>query len=292
MDRYSGWGRPFSFIHQNYLRFVDRKRSRLIRGSSEIDGWVPGRVSIPIATYDRISVLIERTLPALFEQSYKDIEVIVIGDGTDEDDFARLLDVSDPRLILELAPKRQRYPKDLKRMWMVAGSHARNRGMDLSSGEWFLWMSDDDILHPNAIETLIEGAASVPGCNLSCGGTMTETAQGAPTLHLPSTEDLGFGFAFAGMPAVLVHRDFGYVRWNRFSHMKDWNRPSDYDLFERISGLGVRPASTDDVLARIPLVASTGLTGSAAFAREEGNRRRFATPPDRGNSESGCDLPR
>ena len=41
-----------------------------------------GLVSVPIATYDRIEVLIERTLPALLAQTYSNLEVIVVGDGT------------------------------------------------------------------------------------------------------------------------------------------------------------------------------------------------------------------
>lgn len=269
MNRYSVWGRAFSWLIQSYLFCSDWACTRVLNTKIHKASYVCGRVSIPIATFDRIDVLIERTLPALFKQTYQNIEVIVVGDGSPKKEFDRLHSVLDPRLRVVRLPKRQRYPKDLKRMWMVAGTSARNQGMALATGEWFLWMSDDDLLLPTAVEALLGAASRVPGCDISSGGTLTEVASGEHIVHRPSTAKLGFGFPLAGMPAVLVHRKFRRIRWNRWSHLKAWNAPSDYDMFERISRIGATPASTDQVLARIPLVSSFGLTGSAAFAQEE-----------------------
>ena len=276
MNRYFAWGKPFSWLNQNYLFLADSARTRFLNTCVDQSSYVRGRVSIPIATYDRIDILIDRTLPALLEQTYPNIEIIVVGDGSPEGKFKRLEGLQDQRLRVVRLRKRQRYPKDLKRMWMVAGSEARNRGMTLATGEWLLWMSDDDLLLPTALETLLASAGRVPGCDVSSGGTLTEAASGDHVVHLPSTANLGFGFPFAGMPAVLVHRKFQHIRWNRWSHLKEWNAPSDYDLFERISRLGVKAAWTDERVARIPLVNSLGLTGSAAFIQEEDLRRTEA----------------
>lgn len=273
MNRYFAWGRVFSWLIQNYLHLADTMRVRCSNARAKDASYVQGRVSIPIATYDRIDILIERTLPALFNQTYPNIEIIVVGDGSPEREFNRLHLLQDQRLRIVRLEKRQRYPKDPKRMWMVAGSEARNCGIALATGEWLLWMSDDDVLLPTAIEALLAAACQVPQCDVSSGGYVTEVASGEHVAHLPTNANLGLGFPSAGMPAVLVHRKFRNIRWNRWSHLKRWNAPSDYDLFERISRVGVTAASTDEILARVPLVSSLGLTGSAAFVQEEATRR-------------------
>ena len=60
------------------------------------------------------------------------------------------------------------------------------------------------------------------------------------------------------------------------SYLKDWNRPSDYDLITRMHRAGMRFGATDEVVAIIPEVGDTGLIGSRAFAIEE-QRRADAT---------------
>lgn len=122
----------------------EQRRFRLLTPS------LRDRVSVPIATYDRIDVLVERTIPALLAQTHRDVEVIVVGDGTPPKLFARLADIDDPRVIRLRLPERTRYPSDPLERWMVAGWHPRNVGASMASGGWLLWMSDDDLILPEA----------------------------------------------------------------------------------------------------------------------------------------------
>lgn len=238
-----------------------------------LDISVRSRVSIPIDTYDRIDVLIERTIPLLLEQSHEDVEVIVVGDGSDPRDFARLSSVADPRLRTLLLPDRTEYPKDPLERWMVAGSRKRNVGAGLASGGWLLWMSDDDVIMPTGLEKLLQVATADPELDAVSGGYLAHTRP--PTVVTPSTATF-HPFPVSGMPALLVRSFTRAFRWNGMSHLKDWDRPSDYDLVVRMHHAGIRFGATDEVVAIIPEVGDTGLIGSRAFAVEE-QRRADAT---------------
>jgi glycosyltransferase involved in cell wall biosynthesis len=228
------------------------------------------RVSVPIATYDRIEILVERTLPALLGQTHRDVEIIVVGDGTPPELFSLLDRVDDPRLRTLRLPDRTDYPADALERWMVAGWRARNMGADLATGGWLLWMSDDDIILPSGVATLLEAGRRHPEADVVSAGF---EVQGDETrIDLPSTAETGLPFAIAGMPALMARSYTRAFRWNQRSHLRSIHRPSDYDLLVRMHGAGLKFVSIDQVVARVPVVQGTGAVGSRAFIEEE--RRR------------------
>lgn len=228
------------------------------------------RVTVPIATYDRIEILQDRTIPALLGQSHTDVEVIVVGDGTPPELFARLRAIDDPRLRTVLLEERTPYPADLMERWMVAGWRPRNVGASLATGGWLLWMGDDDLMLPGGLETLLLCARKHPEADVVSAGFEVRTDP--PRVDLPSTAETGLPFAIAGMPALLARAYTRAFRWSPHSHLRSIHRPSDYDLLIRMHGAGLRFASTDQVVAAVLPVAGTDSVGSRAFAEEE--RRR------------------
>jgi hypothetical protein len=257
-----------SALTQSWLFAADRLR---LRGEQRRFGRLPpplrDRVSVPIATYDRIDVLVERTIPALLAQTHRDVEVIVVGDGTPPELFARLDDIDDPRLIRLRLPERTPYPSDPLERWMVAGWRPRNVGASLASGGWLLWMSDDDLILPRGIETLLGFARTVPSADLVSGGF--EVRVDPPRIHLAGAVETGLPFEIAGMPALLARVYTRAFRWNARSHLRAVHRPSDYDLLMRMHGAGMQHVATDEVVAAVLPVAGTGSVGSRAFAQEE-----------------------
>ena len=74
------------------LFIVRRKKENLVTNQSPL-------VSIIIATYNRSEILINRTIPSVLNQSYKNIEVIIVGDRC-VDNTSELLEKNiDPRII-------------------------------------------------------------------------------------------------------------------------------------------------------------------------------------------------
>lgn len=241
------------------------------------------RVSVPIATYDRIDILLERTIPALLAQTHPDMEVIIVGDGTPPELFARLHTMTDPRVRCVRLERRTRYPTDPLERWMVAGWRARNLGASLATGGWLLWMSDDDVILPNGVESMLAIAGRHPAADIVSAGFEVRTRP--PELRIPSTASTGLPISIAGMPALLARVYTRAFRWNGRSYLRSFHRPSDYDLFVRMHGAGIRFRSEDSIVAAVPLVEGTGAVGSRAFAIEEGRRRQRGTVDPKGRHD-------
>lgn len=280
---------------QDAIALGERRRDRLV--SAGFSAWfrivdpirvararrrrrtrTPGmRVSVPIATYDRIGILVERTLPALLGQSHADVEVVVVGDGTPQRLWAALRTatsdaaVSD-RVRIRRLRRRTRYPRRPLERWMVAGWRPRRLGARLSSGDWLLWISDDDIILPDGVERLLDVARRDPEVEAITGAYYVGQARGI--IRTPGDGNSGLDFKASGMPAFLVRSDLRAIRWNRHSWRKRWNRPSDYDLMDRLHQAGARWGSTDAIIAIVPEVAGTGHVGSTGFIM---NQQRNAT---------------
>ncbi len=114
-------------------------------------------VSVVIPTYNRLRLLIERSLPSVFAQTHTNLDIHVVGDGTDEE-TVRAMDVlvrSDPRVRFTNLP-RQVYPDDPGQLWCVIGLNARNYGYETALGDYLVGLDDDDELLPDMIEVLLK----------------------------------------------------------------------------------------------------------------------------------------
>lgn len=113
-------------------------------------------VSIIIPVYNGAEFL-EECLRSVMNQTYKDLEIIVIDDGsTDESgEICRKLAREDNRIV----PVRQEN---------AGVSAARNRGIDMSNGEYIMFVDADDLLTPNAVE-LLEENIRVTNMDMSIG---------------------------------------------------------------------------------------------------------------------------
>jgi glycosyltransferase involved in cell wall biosynthesis len=99
-------------------------------------------VSFIVATYNR-SNTIRRALFSIFQQSYDNIEVIVVNDGSTDSTDSVLLDL--------VAENKIRY-FDQQHM---GRSVARNTGLNLARGEFISFLDDDDELEPDFTDVLI-----------------------------------------------------------------------------------------------------------------------------------------
>jgi glycosyltransferase involved in cell wall biosynthesis len=113
-------------------------------------------VSIVIPTYNRCRLLVDRALPSVFAQTVTDQEVLVIGDGTDDETVAAM--EAEPRVRFWNLPHYQ-YPEDHDVAWGTYGLAALNWGLDHAQGEWIAVLGDDDEFLPRHHEVLLDAAA-------------------------------------------------------------------------------------------------------------------------------------
>jgi glycosyltransferase involved in cell wall biosynthesis len=104
------------------------------------------RVSVIIPTYQRCGLL-DEALASVFSQTFADLEVIVVEDGS--------------RTAGETLGK---YGDRVRYVWQTnqgAGA-ARNTGAGMAQGEWLAFLDDDDLWLPTKLERQLEFACSHP----------------------------------------------------------------------------------------------------------------------------------
>jgi len=111
------------------------------------------RVSIVIPVYNAKDYLIE-CIDSALNQTYSDIEVIVVNDGSTDNSLDIL----------------KKYKDRIKIINKKNGgtSSALNAGIKIMSGEWFKWLSADDVLSNNAIEILLNEIKKIKVDTKSC----------------------------------------------------------------------------------------------------------------------------
>ena len=101
---------------------------------------VSKKVSVIIPNYNNGEYICE-CLDSIMKQNYKNIEVIVIDDGS-SDDSVKLISKYDVKLIKQFNSN---------------GSIARNRGIEISSGDYLLFLDSDDVLNDeNTISDMVK----------------------------------------------------------------------------------------------------------------------------------------
>lgn len=101
------------------------------------------RVSIIIPTYNR-SELLKGVILSAINQTYKNIEIIIVDDGSIDGTKKSIADFNDERII---------YIRHDKNMGV---SVARNTGIKKSTGESIFLIDDDDLIAPQTLEKLLD----------------------------------------------------------------------------------------------------------------------------------------
>ena len=218
-------------------------------------------VSIIIATYNRCDILVNRTLPSVLNQSYANIEVVIIGDKCIDNTPIILSKHPDPRVRFYDLPIRGKYPKDIKDRWFVQGSVPRNVGMKLAKGEWFVFISDDDIMLPHHVNTLLEAAIERQVEFIS---SSYETIKGGERIVVHPQPFGRNNVLVGGMQTWLYRSYLSFFKWNVDSWRKVWNKPVDYDLQLRFINANVKMAAINEIVYFNPAVEGTNTTGYEA----------------------------
>lgn len=99
-------------------------------------------VSIIIPAYNS-EAYIRECVDSALSQAYGDIEVVVVNDGSTDGTLAALAGYRDPRLQILTTPN-------------GGVSRARNHGVEVSQGDYIMFLDADDALSPCAVSCLIE----------------------------------------------------------------------------------------------------------------------------------------
>ena len=115
-------------------------------------------VTVAIPTFDRAETLRERTLPSVLGQSYRNLEVIVVGDAAPPAVEEAVRSLDDPRLTFRNLTQRIVAYDEPSRHYGVLSTMARNEAFRTAHGRWFVAMDDDDVMLPQHVERLLDAA--------------------------------------------------------------------------------------------------------------------------------------
>lgn len=180
-------------------------------------------VSICVPTYNRGDLLIERSVKSLINQTYRNIEIIVVGDGCTDNTEELIARVDDPRVTFVNLPERGNYPEDPMLRWMVAGTAAVNQALSLTSGDFITHLDDDDEHAPERVEQLLQ-------CIMRARADFLyhpfryETEAGEWAVNPANT----FGIGRVTSSSIFYHNYFRRIPWDpkayRYREPGDWNR--------------------------------------------------------------------
>lgn len=123
-------------------------------------------VSIVVPVYN-MGDSIKESVQSLLNQTYRNIEIILIDDGSTDDSLKVCRDLAnkDNRLIVIHTPNQGSGP-------------ARNEGIKVASGRYIYFPDADDILSSDAIDIMLDAITSVANCDLVVFGFRSIRANG------------------------------------------------------------------------------------------------------------------
>lgn len=236
------------------------------------------RVSVVIPTYERAEVL-PRALESALSQTVRDLEVIVVDDGSTDDT---------PEVVRSVGDDRVRYERlDANR----GANAARNRGIELGAGRFVSFLDSDDELHPRHLERVL---ATFEETGERCAGVFTAVrlvrdgrpagVSRAPPGRLTAgqicADNVVGGFSCVTFRASI----FGRV--GRLD--ESLASSQDYDFFLRVVTAGHGLGGLDEVLTTCHL--GEGRISDDPAAAREGVRRILEKHRDRLTDEGRSRL--
>jgi glycosyltransferase involved in cell wall biosynthesis len=108
-----------------------------------------GKVSVIIPSYNAENYL-EKAIKSTLNQTYPNIEVIVVDDGSTDNSYAIANKIKSDKLIVVKQSNK-------------GASAARNNGLRFAKGDYIQFLDADDLLSPNKIENQIKILNQLPG---------------------------------------------------------------------------------------------------------------------------------
>ena len=180
-------------------------------------------VSVCVATMNRSDILIERCLNSLVNQTYRNLQIVVVGDHCTDDTGSRIAQLRDDRISFHNLSSRGPYPLPGMDRWMVAGTNAINAAMSMCEGQFITHLDDDDCATIDRIETLLN-AAQQHKADFCWHPFWCENSDG--TWFVLGDGRFELGQITTG--AIFYHHYFKKFPWDVFAYRTrepgDWNR--------------------------------------------------------------------
>lgn len=203
-------------------------------------------VTITIPTYDRGQLLVDRTLPSIYSQTYQNFEIIIVGDCCVDETAQLISSIKHPKVQFVNMSKRTKYPSDPTLRWFISGVGPSNFALNMARGKWICYFDDDDIMAPEYLESLLRFAQQ--GGYEFVAGLYEEEREGLVSIrgHRTSKEP-----EFGGHSTWMYRSYLKFFKYDANSWRKSYNCPQDIDLQLRMNDAGVKMGALNKVVSYI-----------------------------------------
>lgn len=187
-------------------------------------------VSVIIPTYNR-EASIRRSIESVLNQTYTDLELIVVDDGSVDGTAAVVKAIDDPRLSYVYQPN-------------GGACSARNRGIELAKGDYIAFQDSDDVWKPDKLRKQMEYLTENDYDLIGCGFVRTNTTVSAPTSAYAFTiRNVLTGNRVSTQTMLMKREVASSVRFDT-----SCKRLQDWDFLIRVTIGGFRIGFLDEVL--------------------------------------------
>lgn len=192
-------------------------------------------ISVYTPTYNRARLLMERAVPSVLNQTYKNFEYIIVGDCCTDETEEVVTKIGDPRIRFYNLPKRgYRYPPTVENHWFAGPVVPANFALKLVRGKWIARIDDDDIWTEDHLEVLLRFAQE--GNYEFVSSSYIAVRHGKEILVDVKDQVPRIG----GTQTWLYRSYLKFMKYNINCWRKKWNRVNDTDLQDRFYKAGVR----------------------------------------------------
>ena len=260
-------------------RFADRERDE------------EPLISVYVPTYNRGELLVERPVPSVLNQTYKNFEFLIIGDCCDDSTEELVSKIDDPRIKFYNLPSRgRRYPVDggnAINHWLAGPVVPANYALSIAKGEWIARLDDSVVWTPDHLEALLRTAKT--GGYEFVTGDVFEVRKGVRTrnsgAHAHSNyfyskrkPVLSVGNPIIGSTSTVLYRSYlRFFTYNIHCWRNRVNRVNDIDLWLRMYRAGVRMGHLDQVVCELlPRPGESDIAYKAFVEDVKNKQRHFA----------------
>jgi len=198
-------------------------------------------VSVCMATYNRRELLTTRAVASVLAQTYRNLEVVVVGDCCTDGTGEALAALGDPRIRFVNRASRGVYPEDPHLRWMVAGTDPINEALALARGHFITHLDDDDAFPPQRLQVLLDRIRRTRA-DFLWHPFRYETPKGAWKIN----HALHFRKNQVTTSSVFYHRWLASIPWDPLAYL--YREPGDWNRFRKFRFLGIRAERSPEIL--------------------------------------------
>jgi len=230
-------------------------------------------VLVYIPSYNRCEYLLSRSLPSVLAQTYKNIEVVVIDDGSNDQTRETIEKMFEGKVkVVTNERENYRYPNVSLYHWFAGPVDAANLALKLSRCEWIARIDDDDEWQAHHIERAIDHLLQSKS-EFYSADYLTFTHDNQIIQRISKDTESGIG----GTQTWVYNGALNKIRYNMHCWRKTTNRVNDTDIQDRFYRAGVKITHQDLIACIIRPRDDETEIGSKAYLESPEKYEEFYT---------------